>query len=338
MKRAQQLAAATVVMTLILIAVGVYVRASGSGLGCPDWPTCHGGVIPPAQKHSLIEVSHRIVASLVGFMVIGNAILAWKHYRHVPFIVWLAALTVPLVGFQGILGAITVVRELPAEVVATHLLTAMLVLSAEIVLTVAMYREDPARRDRFVRPATQVARTGRWALLALVWLSAVLWVGGYMSESGAAAACDAWPGCTGASLIPAADEHEITHMLHRYLAGAFILLLIPVMRAARALSPSPSPPSAEGRGEGGRTPSPSPAAAGGGSQARLGRALPMLWAAQVTVGAFNVWFTFPDLLTVSHTVIASLIWGTLTGMAALAFYVPQPAAIPRPVRASGETP
>jgi heme A synthase len=66
MTLAQRLAFATAVLTLILIGIGAYVRATGSGLGCPDWPTCHGGVVPPGSRHSIIEFSHRFTASLGG--------------------------------------------------------------------------------------------------------------------------------------------------------------------------------------------------------------------------------------------------------------------------------
>ncbi|MGD9935348.1 MAG: heme A synthase [Dehalococcoidia bacterium] len=314
MKLAQYLAFATVVMTLVLIAVGVLVRATGSGLGCPDWPLCHGGVVPPEHKHAMIEMSHRYTASLVGFMVIGVAALAWRYYRHVPLVFWTALITVPLVGFQGILGAITVVRELPPEIVATHLLTAMIVLSCEVTVAIGMYIEDPSRDSRRLTAARTAFRpSGRWALAGLVWLAVTLWVGGYMTESGAATACSGWPLCNG-SVVPGADDHEVTHMLHRYLAGLFAILIVGFTVAAwKARDRAPWAPI-------------------------LGFAVAALYTAQVIVGALNVWMTFPDPLTISHTVIASLVWFTLSSAALLAWY--QPVAAQRRIEslAGGKVP
>ena len=298
MKNAQRLAFATAFMTLVLIGVGVLVRATGSGLGCPDWPTCHGGVVPPGQKHAVIEMSHRFTASLVGFMVIGTAIMAWRHYRHVRFVVAVAFLTVPLVGLQGAVGAVTVVRELPPEVVATHLLIAMLVLTCELAVAWAMFLEDrdsPARFTAIPQPDRRILAV--LALAAISWLAVVLWVGGYMSESGASTACEGWPACNG-SVLPAANSQEITHILHRYLAGGLAFLIAPLVIALwrrRATVPWAS---------------------------TAGTALVVLYTAQVAVGALNVLFTFPDPLTITHTVIASSVWFTLTSVVTLAAYVP----------------
>ena len=63
------------------------------------------------------------------------------------------------------------------------------------------------------------------------WLAVTLWVGGYMSESGASTACEGWPLCNGGAL-PGSDDQEITHMAHRYLAGAFLFLVAPLALAA----------------------------------------------------------------------------------------------------------
>ncbi|MEO8541667.1 MAG: COX15/CtaA family protein [bacterium] len=306
---AQRLAVGTALATLVLVGIGVLVRATGSGLGCPDWPTCHGGAIPPVHKHSLIEFSHRFVAMLVGFLVIGVAICAWKYYRHVPFIVWLATITVPLVGIQGLLGALTVVRELPPEIVATHLLTAMLVLLCEITVAVAMFVEDPRRTDT---PAIRSSARpiGQLAIVAMLWLAAVMWIGGYMTESGASTACSGWPLCNG-SIVPAADNHEIVHMVHRYLAGALMFLIIPIVLAAWRRRDSVK------------------------WGAPVAITLGVLYVSQVTVGAFNVWFTFPDALTISHTVIAASIWFTLSATVALTFYAPAVATQKSPLTKAG---
>src|SRR2546423_957902 len=66
----QKLTVITVVMTLVLIADGSTVRTTGSGLGCPDWPLCHGRPYPPLERTAIIEYSHRTTAAIVGVLVL----------------------------------------------------------------------------------------------------------------------------------------------------------------------------------------------------------------------------------------------------------------------------
>jgi heme A synthase len=309
MKLAQRLALVTCVMTIVLIGVGAYVRTTGSGLGCPDWPTCHGGVVPPNTRHSLIEFSHRFTASVVGLLVIATAVTAWRSYRHVPFTLWAATIAVPLVGIQGLLGALTVVTELPPAVVATHLITAILVLTFELATYFSMYLEDPAHGARLRQIVAATAHTpGKLAIAAIAWLATLMWIGAYMAESGASTACTGWPTCNG-SVLPANDSQEITHMVHRYLAGLFIFFIVPLvwMGWKRRHELFWAGPAAV--------------------------VLGVLYVAQVFVGALNVWYAFPDWLAVAHTVIASCVWFTLATMVLMTFYSP---ATERSARAVGK--
>jgi cytochrome c oxidase assembly protein subunit 15 len=310
MKLAQRLALATALLTLALIALGAYVRASHSGLGCPDWPTCHGGVIPPNNRRSIIEYLHRFVASSLGLFVIATAVVAWKRYRHVGFIVWTSVIAVPLVGFQGVLGAITVYRELPPEIVATHLLTAMVVLSFELAVYVAMYFEDPDHHEQIGTLSGASHLPGKLAVAATAWLAAVTWIGGYMVESGASTACEGWPLCNG-SVLPANQHQEITHMIHRYLAGllvvfisAFVVVAWKHRRAIFWAGP-------------------------------VAIATAVLYVAQVLVGAFNVWYAFPGWLTVSHTAIASGVWFTLSIAFLFTYYSRAPARVSQTLSNAG---
>src|SRR3990172_2934068 len=63
--RFRYIVAAAAVATFLLIVIGGIVRVTGSGLGCPDWPTCFGRFIPPNDIKAQIEYSHRFWASAI---------------------------------------------------------------------------------------------------------------------------------------------------------------------------------------------------------------------------------------------------------------------------------
>src|SRR5437762_3452116 len=117
----QRLSLAALIAVFALIVVGVTVRATNSGLGCPEWPRCNGSFIPQWDKHTLIEYSHRLTATVTGLIVLALAISAWRSYRRVPAVLYPATTALLLVVLQAGLGGATVLHELPPELVALHL-------------------------------------------------------------------------------------------------------------------------------------------------------------------------------------------------------------------------
>ena len=115
MTRYQWLTVLTAGATLALIAVGAIVRTTGSGLGCPDWPLCQGGLIPPAERTAIIEYSHRTLAAVVGLLIVATAIVTLRLRREDAAARGLAVASLPLLGLQAWLGRETVLRELPGR-------------------------------------------------------------------------------------------------------------------------------------------------------------------------------------------------------------------------------
>ena len=138
----QRLALWTTATTYFLILVGGLVRASGAGLGCPDWPRCFGGWIPPASAADLplqfdpalfnptlmwTEYLNRLLGVTVGFLILATTISAWRHHRREPRILWTTVAAFLLVGFEGWLGGRVVAHGLAAWIVTAHLMVALVI-------------------------------------------------------------------------------------------------------------------------------------------------------------------------------------------------------------------
>src|SRR5260370_12250774 len=130
MKAFRALSVATALVTYALVVLGGVVGVPGSGLGCPDWPLCHGRVLPPLDVHAIIEYSHRTTASLTSALVVLTAVFAWLAFRKRRDIVIPAMVALGLLVVQVLLAAITVPLDLPPMIVLAHLATAMALLGA----------------------------------------------------------------------------------------------------------------------------------------------------------------------------------------------------------------
>jgi cytochrome c oxidase assembly protein subunit 15 len=103
--------AVTTVSTFALILLGVYTGKIGAGLACEGrWPFCDGWLgLFPRTWPSFVEWFHRLVAMIVGFMILGAGLVAWRddHDRRLQFALAVAIVMLPV---QILFGANTVLN------------------------------------------------------------------------------------------------------------------------------------------------------------------------------------------------------------------------------------
>lgn len=185
----QRLALATTVTTYFLILVGGLVRASGAGLGCPDWPRCFGGWIPPASVADLppqfdpalfnptlmwTEYLNRLLGVTVGFLILATTISAWRHHRRDPRILWTTVAAFLLVGFEGWLGGRVVAHGLTPWIVTAHLMVALVIVQLLLYGTYAAFekRGEATRGDKpFLSPGTPRSKVEGLSIMALIALT-----------------------------------------------------------------------------------------------------------------------------------------------------------------------
>ena len=81
-RRHYRMALITLCAVYFLILVGSSVRASGAGMGCPDWPTCFGQWIPPTHESQLPANYQEIYADLGYAETRFNAVKTWTEYAN----------------------------------------------------------------------------------------------------------------------------------------------------------------------------------------------------------------------------------------------------------------
>jgi heme A synthase len=290
----QRLLLITIAATFVLVVIGGTVRATDSGLGCPDWPTCHGSHIPKAEKHTLIEFSHRTAATVVGFLFLGVTYFTFKTERKNKLVFWLAFTAGLVLVAQIILGGITVKKELPAEVVAAHLGTAMTFMGILIVTAaISLMRA----RGLSVFAGASDTTFNRLAILTAATAFVTLVLGSYISGTDASLACSGWPLCNG-SVVPGGGSAVGLHWLHRLVAGMLgIMLLALIYQAFEDRRRQPL-------------------------LVALTLFAGVAYVAQALIGAANIWTELAAGIVVTHLSLAALLWCMMVAISALAFYMP----------------
>ena len=205
------------VLIFLLITLGGIVRVTDSGLACPDWPLCHGKIIPPKDLSIYIEYSHRLTATVVSAMLFITAIVTWVRYGYLHTVKTLLLTSLVLLTLQVGLGAITVIKELPPHVVTAHLGIAELIFASVILALV--WTKYP--RTILISPDRK--KIVALLLLGILGTYIVILSGSYIVGNGSGPSCPSWPLCDG-GIFPSTSS-GLVHMSHRIIAGITSLLV-----------------------------------------------------------------------------------------------------------------
>jgi protoheme IX farnesyltransferase len=284
--RYRALVYASLVASFLVVVWGGVVRVTGSGLGCPDWPLCHGQFLPSLDTSTRIEWFHRFLAIAGGLTVAAVVMWSLIVYRADRRVLTLAIVAAILYPLQAVLGAITVVLELPPEWVTVHLANAELLLAALTILAVVVRWPNVGR--------TASAGWTWLAVAAAVGTFVLLLSGAYVRGADATTACVGWPLC-GDTAFPTLGAPAIA-MLHRYIAAIVGLLIVAACIEAwrhRRDAPGLGP---------------------------LAIATGAIFIAQIVIGAANPLTQFSPWALGAHPAVASLLWCSVVGLAAVAWH------------------
>ena len=177
----QRITLASVGALSFIIVTGGAVRLTGSGLGCPDWPTCaRHRLVEATHYHRAIESLNRSITGMVSIMVILAVLGALVRVPRRRDLTWLALGLVAGVIGQIVLGGLTVLFKLAPPFVMGHFLLSMLILADATVLHHRAGRPDgPVTVRALVEPSLLPLGT-----LLVATCSLVVFLGTVVTSSG----------------------------------------------------------------------------------------------------------------------------------------------------------
>ena len=233
MKAYRKFALLTVAATYFLIFVGGLVRVSGAGLGCPDWPRCFGRWWPPTSIDQLppgidpatfnvtlawIEYVNRLVGMTVGFLILGVAILAIRHYRREPRVLIPSLLSAVLVAIQGWQGSQVISSELEPYIVTIHMVLALVIVSLLIYAILESYATSDSRQTVF-----DIPRHSRLLVIGLWCVTLVQIISGSQVRQSLEHSAAAHPDWTGEQLFSVVGAVNDLHLILGLLVAALTI-------------------------------------------------------------------------------------------------------------------
>ena len=282
----RRLSVASLVASVLIVLTGAAVRLTGSGLGCPDWPSCYRHrLTAQLSYHPAVEFGNRMVTVLF-VVVVAATLLAAARRR--PFRRDLTVLSGALVGGvlgQAVLGGIVVYTKLNPYLVMVHFLLSMVIVVFAVVLVHRSSRDySPGSGTDLVPGPVRLIARGVALLLAVVLAAGTATTGAGPHAGGS-------QGQLVAKRLPIAlrDMAEVHASLALLLVGSVLALAV-------ALHAVPVPERVR----------------------QAGRALAVVLVAQGVIGYVQYFTHLPALLVEVHVVGATaLVVGTTQFVLAL---------------------
>ena len=280
--------------TIGLVVIGVIVRATDSGMGCPDWPLCYGQIIPPTTDSgdviaykAWLEWIHRAIAAMIGLIVLAVVALALRNLKDRRSLQGASIALLALVLFQAWLGRQTVLESNSGASVTAHLASAMAFVGLQVwVLARSGYAETLGgiRRASGSVVAPIVAAGAIYALLLF---------GSNVTGTDTGLLYPDWP-LMGGTLFPPITELSTPMILHRYATAIVALILISALWIVRREK---------------------------GSPARVRQLLTYaaaVFAVQCVIGAVQIFTKLAPWTQTLHVALATVIWILTVGAASIA--------------------
>lgn len=175
--RFRRIGTITIFAVYFLILVGGIVRASGAGMGCPDWPTCFGRLVPPTDVSQLpadyktlyaergyqntdfnpvktwTEYLNRLTGASIGILILLTAWSSRIYLKSDRWVFYLSLVVVFIVGFQAWLGSVVVASNLKPLMITLHMLLALFIVALLIYVIARSQREFFQHLDTHALPS-----------------------------------------------------------------------------------------------------------------------------------------------------------------------------------------
>ena len=174
----RRIANVALLLLVLIVFSGAGVRLTGSGLGCPDWPQCHGTLTPELSSHVAMEYGNRLLSALVGIPCLALALMVWRVRPFRRDLVAPSLVLGAVVLLEGALGAATVLLDLKWQVVIGHYLLAIVLIAAGTVLAWRV------RRPAGAPPIENERRVVLGARLLTAWGALIITLGTFVTAAG----------------------------------------------------------------------------------------------------------------------------------------------------------